>query len=95
MRFGMPPERKQSTPMFWPLPSGDQSKVSKLWYSWAKSGSKSLPYQENVTPEGVGNFLFRQRDRPWGLLCVSVPDHDGGRPMEVNACILITHMVYL
>jgi hypothetical protein len=24
-----------------------------------------------------------------------VPDHDGGRPMEVNACILITHMVYL
>ncbi len=28
-------------------------------------------------------------------LTVSVPDHDGGRPMEVNACILITHMVYL
>ncbi len=28
--------------------------------------------------------------------CISsVPDHDGGRPMEVNACILITHMVYL
>jgi hypothetical protein len=26
---------------------------------------------------------------------VAVPDHDGGRPMEVNACILITHMVYL
>ncbi len=26
---------------------------------------------------------------------VLVPDHDGGRPMEVNACILITHMVYL
>ncbi len=26
---------------------------------------------------------------------VPVPDHDGGRPMEVNACILITHMVYL
>ncbi len=25
----------------------------------------------------------------------SVPDHDGGRPTEVNACILITHMVYL
>ncbi len=25
----------------------------------------------------------------------SVPDHNGGRPMEVNACILITHMVYL
>jgi hypothetical protein len=25
----------------------------------------------------------------------TVPDHDGGRPMEVNACILITHMVYL
>ncbi len=26
---------------------------------------------------------------------VNVPDHDGGRPIEVNACILITHMVYL
>jgi hypothetical protein len=26
---------------------------------------------------------------------ITVPDHDGGRPMEVNACILITHMVYL
>jgi hypothetical protein len=26
---------------------------------------------------------------------LSVPDHDGGRPIEVNACILITHMVYL
>jgi hypothetical protein len=24
-----------------------------------------------------------------------VPDHEGGRPIEVNACILITHMVYL
>jgi hypothetical protein len=26
---------------------------------------------------------------------LNVPDHDGGRPMEVNACILTTHMVYL
>jgi hypothetical protein len=26
---------------------------------------------------------------------IGVPDHDGGRPIEVNACILITHMVYL
>ncbi len=26
---------------------------------------------------------------------ICVPDHDGGRPIEVNACILITHMVYL
>ncbi len=26
---------------------------------------------------------------------LNVPDHDRGRPMEVNACILITHMVYL
>jgi hypothetical protein len=24
-----------------------------------------------------------------------VPDQDGGQPMEVNACILITHIVYL
>ncbi len=29
------------------------------------------------------------------LPCTSFPDHDGGQPMEVNACILITHMVYL
>ncbi len=32
------------------------------------------------------------------ILMVNVPDHDGGRPIEVNACmysILITHMVYL
>ncbi len=28
---------------------------------------------------------------PWK----AVPDHNGGRPIEVNACILITHMVYL
>jgi hypothetical protein len=26
---------------------------------------------------------------------INVPDHEGGRPIEVNACILITHMVYL
>jgi hypothetical protein len=26
---------------------------------------------------------------------ITVPDHDGGRPTEINACILITHMVYL
>jgi hypothetical protein len=25
----------------------------------------------------------------------TVPDHDGGWPIEVNACILITQMVYL
>jgi hypothetical protein len=30
-----------------------------------------------------------------GGITVVVPDHDGGRPIEVNACILITHMVYL
>jgi hypothetical protein len=29
------------------------------------------------------------------FLAGTVPDHNGGRPMEVNACILITHMVYL
>jgi hypothetical protein len=34
---------------------------------------------------------------PWIRLSpeLLVPDHDGGRPIEVNACILITHMVYL
>jgi hypothetical protein len=29
------------------------------------------------------------------FLIPHVPDHDGGRPMEVNACILIIHMVYI
>ncbi len=31
----------------------------------------------------------------WVRNIIVVPDHDGGRPMEVNACILITNMVYL
>ncbi len=29
------------------------------------------------------------------VMVLIVPDHVGGRPIEVNACILITHMVYL
>ncbi len=29
------------------------------------------------------------------LRTFSVPDHDRGRPKKTNACILITHMVYL
>jgi hypothetical protein len=29
------------------------------------------------------------------LLVVLVPDHNGGLPKQTNACILITHMVYL
>jgi hypothetical protein len=33
--------------------------------------------------------------QPNNVHTVLVPDHDGGRPIEVNACILITHMVYL
>ncbi len=39
-------------------------------------------------------FLFRGLTICTVLVWL-VPDHDGGRPMEVNACILITHMVYL
>jgi hypothetical protein len=31
----------------------------------------------------------------WKKTVIGVPDHDGGRPIEVNACILTTHMVYL
>ncbi len=26
---------------------------------------------------------------------IAVPDHDGGRPKEINAWFLYTHMVYL
>ncbi len=40
LHIGRPPDRKRSTPMFWPLPSGDQSKVSKLEYSWKKTAVK-------------------------------------------------------
>jgi hypothetical protein len=47
----------------------------------------------------VGNKKKKKRKKRkkfgHGMTIVIVPDHDGGRPMEVNACILITHMVYL
>jgi hypothetical protein len=39
------------------------------------------------TPLLQGGFL--------NLNILIVPDHDGGRPIEENACILITHWVYL
>jgi hypothetical protein len=39
--FWKAPEQKQFTPTFWPLPPGDQSKVSILEHSWAGSGGKS------------------------------------------------------
>ncbi len=26
---------------------------------------------------------------------ITVPDHDGGRPKEVNSCVLNSYMVYL
>ncbi len=48
---GRLPERKRSSLTFWPLPSGDQSKVSKLEHSWAKNDSKSLPCLENVAAD--------------------------------------------
>ncbi len=37
----------------------------------------------------------RRQVRNSNVFILSVPDHDRGRPIEVNACILITHMVYL
>jgi hypothetical protein len=40
----------------------------------------------------IVRVIKRKRDNSVRFI---VPDHDGGRPMEVNACILITHMVYL
>jgi hypothetical protein len=56
--------------------------------------------------DGVGSLDFKNlrtndiAELYWSLCCsnlciVVVPDHNGGRPMEVNACILITHRVYL
>jgi hypothetical protein len=48
LHFGRPPEWKRSILTFWPLSSGDWSKVSNLEHSWAESGVKNLPCQENV-----------------------------------------------
>ncbi len=47
----------------------------------------------NESGDQVG--LIHEKTEVKNLVRLSVPDHDGGRPMEVNACILITHMVYL
>jgi hypothetical protein len=45
---------------------------------------------------GEWSKKFCGSDHNYVLKVISiVPDHDGGRPTEVNACILITHMVYL
>jgi hypothetical protein len=37
--------------------------------------------------ESVSQGLSRRED--------TVPDHDGGRPEEVNSCVLNSYMVYL
>ncbi len=46
----------------------------------------------NILPENSYMDVFIHALQP---PVAGVPDHDGGRQMEVNACILITHMVYL
>jgi hypothetical protein len=51
--------------------------------------------QENPLANGTRSFWTSLRVY-WQMSANgTVPDHDGGRPMEVNACILITHMFYL
>jgi translation initiation factor 2B subunit (eIF-2B alpha/beta/delta family) len=42
-----------------------------------------------------GEETAKQLEQYGKVNILTVPNHDGGRPMEVNACILITHMVYL
>jgi hypothetical protein len=62
--------------------------------------NKDVPYQRvNLQypwePGGVHAKGAAEGYQQSGGPLITVPDHDGGRPMEVNACILITHMVYL
>jgi hypothetical protein len=46
------------------------------------------------------HFLYAFKDyltKVWALAgcTLIVPDHDGGRPKQINAWFLYTHMVYL
>jgi hypothetical protein len=74
----------------------DQSKMElgyksgfSLRPSWAPPDQ--ITYSQFVPPLPAA-AMKKEQDIFVGL---TVPDHDGGRPIEVNACILITHMVYL
>jgi hypothetical protein len=51
--------------------------------------------QHPPPPHPGFTHLFSAMNAIWVVLDISVPDHDGGRPKQTNACILITHMVYL
>jgi hypothetical protein len=71
------------------------AQLESLWPNLLRS---SLP------PDCSGNHLTEWTSEHLPLACSkiplecifrTVPDHDGGQPMEVNACILTTHMVYL
>jgi hypothetical protein len=53
------------------------------------------PEALHVRPQPMQICQKTELNSRWTVPLVIVPDHDGGRPMEVNACILITHMVYL
>ncbi len=62
------------------------------------SGSASPCSYQNLTDSGMIFFnsaCIKKISYFGNKGSGTVPDHDGGRPMEVNACILITHMVYL
>jgi hypothetical protein len=76
------------------------SPVKFYWFGWNLMaprevqvwGKYRVDFMNNVLLiEGKSkSLLFQKR-----ILIIVFPDHDGGRPMEVNACILTTHMVYL
>jgi hypothetical protein len=48
---------------------------------------------------GIGSPSIYVQDRtgqlPQTWRLIIVPDHDGGRPKQINAWFLYTHMVYL
>ncbi len=51
----------------------------------AKKAKRNV--KEQKLNNSIGSFL--------AFLSLRVPDHDGGRPKQINAWFLYTHMVYL
>jgi hypothetical protein len=81
----------------WVFISGNSSTVSQPRIGLSVD-SNSLGYSCSIWEIQRREHFFNRR-----LICkmtliiqlvVLVPDHDGGRPKEINAWFLYTHMVY-
>jgi hypothetical protein len=78
------------------LPKGPPSSLYRLAIGPLNESSKHLLNWCKVARQvDRAHIVQLAADNLSSLSLIIVPDHDGGRPMEVNACILITHMVYL